>query len=987
MASERRDSVLSAGDDTTANIEFTTAFGGSLRNVKPRRRPNVTRQHDHNVDFTIYEDNAVIEREKAKEKEKEREKQMAPPRRARSAISQPPQRPNHRVSFAPTDNVRPQRPDHRVSFAPADDVRPPQPPQRPTASRRLSQAPRRPVIKAEEPSEELGPLDENTALTINSTIMLKPARRGTIYIPNDDTTMPSMYMGIFSPIKDLDAKAASDRGQDGMEISGIAAQMARKRGPRRSMVAISPKRPPLHVTMRPVQELVLVQDRMGQGGGKENDPPGSHGASEKKFERSLSTAKRTSKPFDSVCLRVQQQTNVEARPSRLREPTATSSGRVVERKEMQRLVAKPGWNAGARLKTNQPVPVKIISPKSSPVVESAEQTFSRKPLVPNRFVVPNVKSNTITEDYPILTEDLATPALYEDSWLNHQEIAMTQLINNLFSLSSPTSPYIEDGMLRIQLLEKLGTAENAMLYKRLQGALLYGALSVPNDVLKGAGRLSTDLGKRRAFTDLWLDTYDISCLPPALEAVVGRQCGKGVGGSPATRRSLDRKHEANRRSLQRFIETFLIRNEDGAPDASSTDRGAWSFQRTLLRSLMLIKLLDMTKVSSTLLVSPCLFQPSSAHKSSVSVVQGLFQLLNPSAGDPVRALSHVGYSVGHSQYPLEEYEYKIDNLAVDLRDGVRLTRLVELLLYPSASQFLEHGHDADATTTVLLPTGELLSLTDGQRDWPLSQHLKFPCLGRATKLYNVQIALSALQGVKGMTALVRDVQAEDIVDGYREKTVKILWGLTSKWGLGGLVNWGEVEREIKRLCRTNSTHDNEYFEMLDDEEGPARYKVLLKSWAQAIANKTGLVVTNLTTSFADGRAFEAIVDEYEGYIGSEAGAGKSRPLRERLRNLGCSEQFSQLFSPSAGSIPRGHIFDRDFVLAALAFLCSRLLAPSKAARAAVTLQRAWRLHRSRMFDSRKRCLKMVAEQCAEAVWAKKRPFAQQTEEDDIWLNL
>ena len=33
--------------------------------------------------------------------------------------------------------------------------------------------------------------------------LAKPPRRGTIYIPPDDTTMPSMYMGIFSPVKEM----------------------------------------------------------------------------------------------------------------------------------------------------------------------------------------------------------------------------------------------------------------------------------------------------------------------------------------------------------------------------------------------------------------------------------------------------------------------------------------------------------------------------------------------------------------------------------------------------------------------------------------------------------------------------------------------------------------------------------------------------------------------------------------------------------------
>lgn len=42
------------------------------------------------------------------------------------------------------------------------------------------------------------------------------------------------------------------------------------------------------------------------------------------------------------------------------------------------------------------------------------------------------------------------------------------------------------------------------------------------------------------------------------------------------------------------------------------------------------------------------------------------------------------------------------------------------------------------------------------------------------------------------------------------------------------------------------------------------------------------------------------------------------------------------------SISPGRIFDKDFTLGALAFLCSRLLSASKRVRAAVVIQSAWR---------------------------------------------
>ncbi|KIW25749.1 uncharacterized protein PV07_08904 [Cladophialophora immunda] len=1029
----------SPSDDTTANIEYTSAFAapapGILKNAKPRRR----RQQDGMV-FTIHEDRAQIVASRggdgrgsnntSEDGNGNKDNPLKVGARRRAAMSQPPQRPKKRAAVGAACTI-PMSSTAALAVASADDASGTaqhQVPKRGSASTRLSRAPRRPMAnKAEGASSSAEPLpslpEDTIALPmIDSTITLKPARRATIYIPTEDTTMPSMYMGIFSPVRNLDPAVKTSPGltstsgtverssKPDVELTGIVAQMvAKKRGPAKAKGAMSPKRRPLQVTTRPLQESTVMVDRWGQGGGKENIPPGENEmlGKEAKAGKGRARLEGRGKDPEAACPLLEHKVNPQPRASSSYEPAASFSRKVKPESPAQGASTKPSWNAGPRLKTSRPgrkPKSENIEPKSGHGALERE-SLTRKPSVPSRFVIPKVDPPSPSESFPVITEDLVDPAMYEDNWLNHQEIAITQLVNNLFGASAPLSLPVEDDMLRLELLERYGDPKNAMLYKRLQAALLYGALSVPRDVLTSAVRLSTDLGKRKAFTDLWLDTYELPCLRSALEVVVGRRCLSCGTASSSVRPSIDSGHIVNRRTLQQFIETFLLRNEDGQPDEASTDRPSWSYQRTLLRSLMLIKLLDTAKAALSPVASTCLFQPCSSYKTSVSVVNALFQMLNPNAGDPVRALTHIGYVVIHTQHPLAEYSYKMENLAIDLRDGVRLTRLVELLLYPSAAPSLERVHDSGSTSSILLPTGEQLSLTEGDHNWPLSQHLKYPCPGRATKLYNAQIALSAIQGVKGVRTLAESVKAEDIVDGFREKTVRLLWGLTSKWGLGGLVDWDDIEREIKRLCRTSpSSYENDYFDLLPDEDGHARHTVLLKAWAQAIASKEGIRVTNLTTSFTDGRVFQAIVEEYEGYLVDDVGPRMGRSLTERLRCLGCSEEFAMLFAQSDASRHRAHIFGRDFVVAALAFLCSRLLNPTKRVRAAVTIQRRWRSYWARVVESRKVHLKAVAEICATvaaqraaAVTANQgghevdRPVASEEEkelaDEDIWLNL
>ncbi|RMZ76198.1 hypothetical protein DV737_g4919, partial [Chaetothyriales sp. CBS 132003] len=831
------------GNNTTANLDFTTEFKASFRNVKPRRPPT------------------------------------ARPRRMVAAQG---------VSDG-------------LGFTIHDEDEP---------------------LCSSNPNPEITNKHASQSGAVPSPTIAKPARRrrGTIYIPNDDTTMPTAYMGVFSPLKNVFQLQQQERVQELEEQhTGIAALMLKKRptaapllSKRQSVLVASPKRgcrpPPLGASTRLVQATATqVEDRVGSGLGKENVPPGY--------------APKPSKP--------------------------------------RSLPTKPEIVVQAQI----------------------------KPSVPTRFVVPLVKVESVNKSFPLLPEGLPEVSLYEEDWLSQQEVAITQLLNCLFTASSTCmDDAAAPDMLRLRLLDEYNKPEVALMHKRVQGALLYGSLSVPHQGGHDAGhhRLYNDLGRRKAFTDLWLETYDYELLKTALEVVTGRAVNtprQSSSSASTTWSSIESNAAKLKKRLKLFIELFLMRNEDavmadGEIDGKSSSLSSYS--RTLLRSLMLIKVLDLAKTTPGLSKTATpLFLATSPYKTSSSVLLALMQMLNPSTGDPSRALAHLGYSVSHEQHALEEYDYQITNLAVDLRDGVRLVRLVELLLYRSASPGgLEIDH-ADV-------------LPDSRRDraWPMSQHLKVPCIGRATKLFNVQIALTALSVVKGLEPVIRDISAEDIVDGFREKTMKLLWSLTSKWGLEGLLDWKDVQCEIGRLHRAAGKVGSSFFGGPDgvddaDEEncghGPdnndkgghrryTKHKALLQEWAKSVAALHGLTVRTLTTSFADGRVFEAIVDHYTPHLPSSGSSTRKTPcLSERLKALGCSDQFAQLFATGPGAAGKHHIFDRDFTLASLAFLCSRLLGPSKRARAATVLQRAWRRRWEVVVRQRKAVLQGLAHACADAV--------------------
>jgi len=193
---------------------------------------------------------------------------------------------------------------------------------------------------------------------------------------------------------------------------------------------------------------------------------------------------------------------------------------------------------------------------------------------------------------------------------------------------------------------------------------------------------------------------------------------------------------AQKRRIKDFIESCLLRNQD----IGEGDRAPSScLRRTLLRSLMLVLLLDKAKETKT--IPSNLFLSSSQIKCSRGVIRVLTSLLLPSVGDLCRPLSQLETTILIiSNTPSRNFDYGINNLATDYRDGIRLTRLAVLLLFSPRSLT-----ERQSNITLALPSGNILltAMTQDEK-WPISHYLMYPAAAKSQKLYNVQIALSVL---------------------------------------------------------------------------------------------------------------------------------------------------------------------------------------------------------------------------------------------------
>ena len=792
----------------------------------------------------------------------------------------------------------------------------------------------------------------------------KESRRRNIYVPSDDTTMITIHPGAntthrlddtfqipaYQPQSLLDCISNSPPARE----EAIHRSPAKK--PRMSLAA-APRRVPLGQAEAKSLNAPAT-DTLGEGGGKENLPPA--------FMLGEKAAVK------SVAAKLEESARPSVARSRLLEPTAASRVRQTVQSRKAVPLTRTKLSPRAPISSNTTKPhlshlrdvAKTAKPRSPVDRRSKEYSPRTKAPAPPKplqksanFVSASDASKARLQRYQVLNEDVSRPDLYEDSWLDHQEVALTEVINQIFSDAKPAtinSP-ADQASVRKSLLEIYDQPQVATLHKRLQASLCYGALSKPKDMLSPPD-LTQDLGLRRRFVQLWMESYKMETLCAAAEVVVGRKLPTANSQSPSTQSSssvIDPKE--SRRALIGFLETFFVTVDDIEHDhGSREDTQMQRRNKTVLRSLMLVWLLDQAATSCD---QPLLFKVKSAHKSSASVLSALAGMLAPSVGDIGRALRHMDYAVSYSQDPLDEVVYRIDNLAVDLRDGVMLTRLVELLLYHTSSNVWDRLDSADETVTIVLPDTTVLQSAlyaeDGsQESRVLVQHLKMPCIGHAQKIYNVDIALQALAGHQRTADLIgARISAETIVDGHRENTLNLLWSLVSSVGLDVLLDKRALVNDITRLDPTSA------------ELEPKSIDALLQKWAAAYCSPSGIQITNLTTSFANGKPYAAIVAAFsEFFTPADSRSLPESTTATRLRAMGCSEAFIRQLTSTTTSIPT-----RQTTLANLAFLASRLLPLAKRHLAAATIQRAFRAKQSRTTVRQRVVLMRLAADCARVV--------------------
>ncbi|NXE55873.1 ASPM protein, partial [Casuarius casuarius] len=399
---------------------------------------------------------------------------------------------------------------------------------------------------------------------------------------------------------------------------------------------------------------------------------------------------------------------------------------------------------------------------------------------------------------------------------------------------------------------------------------------------------------------------------------------------------------------------------------------------TLKKLLLLVCFLDCAKKSRIIDHDPCLFCKDAEFKTSKDILLAFSRDFLSGEGDLSRHLSFLGLPVSHIQTPLDEFDFAVTNLAVDLQCGVRLVRTMELLT----------------------------------KNWNLSKHLRVPAISRLQKMHNVDIVINALKerGIQLKDESGASIDSRDIVDRHRERTLALLWKIVFAFQVDVYLNVEQLREEIEFLKnahkiktkldalkpfsnhsrRQDGNNSNTSFQSYSENVE------LLMAWVNAVCGFYNIKVENFTVCFSDGRVLCHLIHHYHPcYVPLESVCQRTTQTVEcsRTHTVGLNSSsssssesdtslnvmegmFDQTVTTSVlykelldnerknfqlvnaavsdlGGIPAmvhhsdmsNTIPDEKVVITYLSFLCSRLLDLRQETRAARLIQSAWRKYR------------------------------------------
>lgn len=422
-------------------------------------------------------------------------------------------------------------------------------------------------------------------------------------------------------------------------------------------------------------------------------------------------------------------------------------------------------------------------------------------------------------------------------------------------------------------------------------------------------------------------------------------------------------------ALRRFIHTSFLQCHSASEAFAKTKKGKWDERvkiaqnrYILQRFLGLILFLDnaarmdLFRQHDIYLEQNsehCLFATASKMKSTKELLQSLSRDFLAHEGDILKHLQGVGYTACYVQDSYDEYSLHIPDPK---------TAAKEYLYY-------EHGEGAHIPPASIPSAKDLLShcLKDGyrlarvieclqneERQKLARMHTRLPAENRTKKLHNIRNILDLLadQGVlKDNKHGKKPFQAEELVKPDPDKSLALLWLIISHFHLPDTIPYDRLEKELTQL----KAHDTAVKDDKTDIGSPTVMDsraedpvCILWKWCKAVCDIQNVHIESWMSGFSNGLALSCIINYYRPDLlasveSSDMSDSNPKAIRRRWKialeacaALGCS--FLSPFIPDGSEC-----VDERLIIMLVSVLSSRLILSSKETKAAMVIQRNWKL--------------------------------------------
>lgn len=269
---------------------------------------------------------------------------------------------------------------------------------------------------------------------------------------------------------------------------------------------------------------------------------------------------------------------------------------------------------------------------------------------------------------------------------------------------------------------------------KLPAELLDTDLKVGKYCIRHDKNVMTDVGAKKYVLEIFLN-YNPLWLKVALECVfntriekMGKRSEVHTLMSVLSTRLLNFNQLAKKRGFKNTTTFFM-----------KADNVLFAKRHIFYHFVLLVHFLDIAKRARLIEHDPCLFRIDASCKSTRDILVAFAREYITGVGDITKALRNIGVDLVHVQLPIEQFNFTINKLASDIRDGVRLARLAEIMLKRND----------------ILPK------------------LQFPPDSITRKIHNMELVFKVFER-QWLTPLPKGLIARDVANGNRQRTIQLL---------------------------------------------------------------------------------------------------------------------------------------------------------------------------------------------------------------------